>query len=386
MRLWLALALAAAAVLLAAWIYLPAPTYVLLYLSVGAPEVCQWILAGALVAAVLAGRDVASSSLARTVLGMSGVAVALGVTPLARLPATARRFREAMRGLSAEPATPARSRPFSMLDLVRGIPAGRAAVTRGIEFARPAGVPLHVDVWRPRSRGSFPILVQIYGGAWQRGEPGRDANFANWLASNGWVVFAIDYRHAPAFQWPAQSNDVDSALTWIHAHAGEFDGDTSRVVLMGRSAGAHLAMMAAFRPRRMPIRGVVSYYGPIDLVDSYRHPPRPDPLNIPDVSEKFIGGPLVGREREYAEASPLTHATGPLPPTLLVYATRDNVIEARYGRQLRDRLAANGTSVAYLEIPWAGHGFDNVFNGPSSQLALYYTERFLTWAVTGRPR
>jgi acetyl esterase/lipase len=48
---------------------------------------------------------------------------------------------------------------------------------------------------------------------------------------------------------------------------------------------------------------------------------------------------------------------------------------------LGERLAANGTPVAYLEIPWAEHAFDEVFNGPSSQVALFYTERFLAWAT-----
>jgi hypothetical protein len=44
-------------------------------------------------------------------------------------------------------------------------------------------------------------------------------------------------------------------------------------------------------------------------------------------------------------------------------------------------LAASPTPAAALEIPWANHAFDAVFNGPSSQLALYYTERFIAWAV-----
>jgi acetyl esterase/lipase len=65
-----------------------------------------------------------------------------------------------------------------------------------------------------------------------------------------------------------------------------------------------------------------------------------------------------------------------------VFGRRDNIVEARYGRRLRDALMASGNQVAYLEIPWAEHAFDELFNGPSAQLALYYTERFLA-AVTG---
>src|SRR5262249_55639994 len=154
--------------------------------------------------------------------------------------------------------------------------AAQVNVTRGVVFSEP----LALDVYQPKRRGRYPILVQIYGGAWQRGVPGDNANFATLLASHGWVVFAIDYRHAPSVRWPALLDDVDASLSWIAAHAADYDGDTSRVTLLGRSAGGHLALMAAYRQRVLNVRGVVSYYGPTDLADAYRHPPHPDPLRI----------------------------------------------------------------------------------------------------------
>ena len=70
-----------------------------------------------------------------------------------------------------------------------------------------------------------------------------------------------------------------------------------------------------------------------------------------------------------------------LPPTLLIYGGRDNVVESKYARQFAEKLNESGTSAAYLEIPWAEHGFDEIFSGVSSQLSLYYTERFLAWAM-----
>jgi hypothetical protein len=66
---------------------------------------------------------------------------------------------------------------------------------------------------------------------------------------------------------------------------------------------------------------------------------------------------------------------------LLVYAARDHIVERRYGTRMYDALTRTGTKAVYLEIPWADHAFDEVFNGPSNQLALYHTERFLAWAL-----
>ncbi len=58
------------------------------------------------------------------------------------------------------------------------------------------------------------------------------------------------------------------------------------------------------------------------------------------------------------------------------------MIAPQWGRLLHDRQLATGTPSALLEIPWAEHSFDSVDNGPSSQIALYSTERFLAWALT----
>ena len=179
-------------------------------------------------------------------------------------------------------------------------------------------------------------MVQIHGGSWRNGDPGDYSDFAQWLTNAGYVVFSIDYRRAPEWKWPTQIADVDSALAWINAHANEYEADTNRIVLLGRSAGAHLAMLAAYTRQRPSIRGVISLYGPIDLADAYRNPPRPDPLHIRAIDDDFIGGPPDKFPEQYADASPMTYATSDrghsLPPTLLIYGGRDNVVEAKYAR------------------------------------------------------
>ena len=124
-----------------------------------------------------------------------------------------------------------------------------------------------------------------------------------------------------------------------------------------------------------------SYYGPVDLVDAYLHPPHPDPLRIREVQDTLFGGTLDQMRDRYRGASPIEFATRPLPATLLVNAGRDHIVEPRYGRRMYERLMKTGTKAVYLEIPWADHAFDEVFNGPSNQLALYNTERFLAWAL-----
>jgi acetyl esterase/lipase len=83
----------------------------------------------------------------------------------------------------------------------------------------------------------------------------------------------------------------------------------------------------------------------------------------------------------YHAASPVTYALSRVPPTLLIYGARDHIVEARFGRELNDRLQENGATSVLLEIPWAEHAFDALPSGLSGQIALYYTERFFAWAL-----
>lgn len=381
---WVALVLAVAALWMAVWIFIPPPTYFLLRFAVGAPELCAWTGIGAVVAIVFGLRNASYSHVSQLSILVGLIALGLAESVFFRLSGTIHDLDAQGGVMVREPAAPLRTAPVSAADLFRGVPVNDARITRGLTFASPNNRPLTLDVYRPQKVGRFPVVVQIHGGSWRNGDPGEYSDFAQWLTNAGYVVFSIDYRRAPEWKWPTQLADIDSALAWIMSHSNEYEADTTRIVLLGRSAGGHLAMLAAYARQRPNIRGVVSLYGPIDLAGAYRNPPRPDPLDIRAIEDDFIGGPPDKFAKQYADASPMTYATSDrghsLPPTLLIYGGRDNVVEAKYARLFAERLNESGTSAAYLEIPWAEHAFDAVFSGVSSQLSLYYVERFLAWA------
>jgi acetyl esterase/lipase len=248
-------------------------------------------------------------------------------------------------------------------------------VTRGIVFAEPDGQALTIDLYRSARETALPVVIQIYGGAWRQGEPANQAAFATALARRGYLVAAIDYRHAPKAQWPAQINDVRLAVEWVVAHAGEYGGDPRLMAVLGRSAGAQLALVAAYTdPARFS--AVVSLYGPTDLADGWRSPPWPDPLPVRPPLEDFLGGTPDTVPQRYEAASPLTYVARRVPATLLVYGGRDHIVEPRFGRELHDRLKRVGATSIYLELPWAEHAFDLV-PGLSARIVQPYIERFL---------
>lgn len=392
--LLIALLIALSLLLVALFVVLPAPTRFLLPLGVGAPELSGPFALASLVVFVLGATRWRTGGVPMQGASvMAAIALCLFAIPLLQFRSSARAARAELNAAfgggdgdyDSANAARMRTKTLRVEQLLTGLGANDARVSHAVPFASPDGQPLVMEIYQPRDvaryPGARPVIVQVYGGAWQRGEPTDDASFARYFAARGYVVFAVDYRHAPAHKFPAQVDDVRSALAWIDAHAGQYGADTSRIVILGRSAGAHLAMLAAYMPGARGVRGVVSFYGPVDLIEGYRSPPSPDPLHVRDVERAFIGGTPQEYPALYRDASPITYVRPALPPTLLMYGARDHIVEARFGRELRDALRRAGNSVVHVELPWAEHAFDAVPNGLGGQLSLYVVERFLDRVV-----
>ena len=360
--------LTASAVLcfLASWILIPAPNARLLPLAVGAAEVSPILLVAAVVLLMASASGVKKSGIPRFSFGLAAAASVASLIPLVQLPFALQRFNNAL----SQTAAP-----------VPSAQPGEVRVTRSVQFSKSDGIPLGLDVYQPPLPGTYPVVMQIYGGSWQSGSPSSQEWFARHFAQRGYVVVAVDYRHAPEWRWPEQIVDVRNALHWIAEQSARFNGDSSRIVVVGRSAGAQLAMRLAYQEGPSAIRGVVNYYGPVDLGEGWRKPPRPDPVNVRGILEMFIGGTPDQKPEHYRHASPITYVSRSSAPTLSLYGARDHVVEARFGRALHAALRRAGATSILLELPWSEHAFDAVPGGLGRIISLRYTERFVAWAV-----
>ena len=374
---------------LSLWVVVPAPTAFLLPLGVGAPEVSPWLIIINAITLLLAV-SIRKTWLYKLILGGSLLSLSLSLLPLIQLPIANTQFANEMATvlgtdyLSEIPQAvraQMRPQPFVLADVFRGIPLKKVRIKRNILFASPDGIALKLNSYRPLATGKYPALVIIYGGAWKQGTPSNHETFSRYMAAQGYSVVAIDYRHAPQYRFPDQLQDIRAALQYIQHHAEALEIDSQRMALMGRSAGAHLALLAAYGQDSIRFQAVVNYYGPTDLAKAYYAPPFPDPINTRAVLEDFLGGTPEELPEMYQQASPINYINPDLPPSLLIYAGRDHLVEAKYGNQLEKQLRAVGNRAVLLTIPWAEHAFDAVFSGVSNQLALYYTERFLAWAL-----
>ncbi|HWQ14114.1 MAG TPA: alpha/beta hydrolase [Roseiflexaceae bacterium] len=374
-----------------------APTYRLWLAAVG---VTEWGhgLAPLALAALLRPYRRAIGFPAWTLGAAAGV---VGALPLLRALPLARRLPDELVAAfgpvqpRTRPGAPPRPAPLVSLDLLRGVASPTVRCDR-LAYRCAAGQELRLDLYRPLpacpsngpagkgvggDEAGLPVVVVVHGGGWESGDAGQLPEVNRYLAARGYAVAAICYRLAPQHPFPAALEDVLAAVAHLKAHAMELGLDGGRIVLYGRSAGGHLALLAAYTARDPAIRGVVALYPPIDLRWGYANPAARRVIDSCAVLERFLGGTPETASAAYDAASPLTFVGPESPPTLLVHGGQDVMASPLHSRWLAQRLAAHDRPHLLLELPWATHGFEANLSGPGGQLLLYALERFLSAVV-----
>jgi acetyl esterase/lipase len=118
-----------------------------------------------------------------------------------------------------------------------------------VEYLRHGDTPLLLRLFKPSGTGPFPLIVELHGGAWCRGDRANDTALNEALAKSGVVVAALDWRMPPVASYPASLMDINYAVRWLKARASELRSRAELVGIMGSSSGGHQAMLAAMRPR-----------------------------------------------------------------------------------------------------------------------------------------
>ena len=119
--------------------------------------------------------------------------------------------------------------------------------TEDIDYLRHGDRAMAMRLFRPAGAGPFPVVIDLHGGAWNKGALGGCRERDEAFAQAGIAAAAIDFRQA-ADGYPASLIDINYATRWIKAEAGALNLDASRVGLSGQSSGGHLAILSAMRP------------------------------------------------------------------------------------------------------------------------------------------
>ena len=268
---------------------------------------------------------------------------------------------------------------------------------KDVEYARPDGKRVLLDLHVPDGTGPFPAAILIHGGGFDEGSKSTNVRpLFDVLAGAGYAWFSIDYRMAPEFRFPQSIEDVNSAIKWVKANASTYRVDTAKIALIGESAGGFLVNYAGTHETpETRVRAVVDLYGPVDygkLAEERRdHPERFNMTSINRHASNGGGIHFFGAEQLDAAGLAKLHGISPIfavhkgmAPFLCIHGTKDDQVsfgqsagdvrsDEESGRRLRidsdrrrrardERLAGAGTPT--LERRNAGVAEEDYELGP----------------------
>ena len=262
-------------------------------------------------------------------------------------------------------------------------------------YKKVGKLEIKADLHRPDDDRVRPVVVWIHGGALIMGNrAGIDRRVKDMLLGAGYAIVSIDYRLAPETKLPEIIKDVEDAFTWLHKNGRKRKVDTSRVAVMGGSAGGYLTLTAGFRAKPRP-RVLVSFWGYGDLVGDWYSKPSPHPrhhgikLSKSDAWKQVSGPPISdSRDRKgnggafyqycrqhgtwptavsggwdprrdvkkFIPFMPVRNVTKDYPPTLLIHGTKDTDVPHEQSVMMAAQLKQHGVEHRLISIKNGEHG------------------------------
>lgn len=215
-----------------------------------------------------------------------------------------------------------------------------------------------MDLYLPagRSTDSTRLLVLIHGGAWTVGDK---SDFDSFLPSikqrlPDYAIANINYRLATATanHFPAQENDMKSAMDFLIQKSGEYHV-SQKLVLLGVSAGAHMALLQAYKYASPRIQAVIDFFGPTDMTDLYNFlAGNPSYQNI---FQTLMNGTPSTNASLYAQSSPINFVSAQSCPTIIFHGDADDLVPIEQSIDLKNKLNSFGIAAQLNVYPNEGH-------------------------------
>jgi acetyl esterase/lipase len=233
----------------------------------------------------------------------------------------------------------------------------RYEAVRDVVYKQAGPLQLKLDIYTRYDRRPGPTMIYVHGGGWANGTKEQYVLWFLPYLQLGMRVVSVQYRLSGVAPAPAAIQDVRCALYWVFQNAEKYGFDKAKIAITGGSAGGHLILMAGFLrpsdgfdnecsgPAPGPLKGIVDYYGPTDLVTGFDSTPG---------AIKWMGS---GASKELAKRlSPLTYVRRGLPPVLIIHGDADEMVAFQDSVALRDALTKAGIPNELVTVPGGKHG------------------------------
>ncbi len=241
---------------------------------------------------------------------------------------------------------------------------------RDVEYSRPNGKPLLLDIHTPEGAGPFPGAIVVHGGGFDQGNQRSYVGpVLAVLSKAGFAWFSVDYRLAPGAHFPEPVDDVNNAIRWVKAHAAEYHVDPSKIALVGESAGAYLITYAATHETpETRLAATVDFYGPTDYARlALLRRDHPERFGMESANKHLANGGGIaffglknldepgGLERLH-QASAINAVHKGMAPFLILHGTADDQVAYELSPSMCDALRKATVSCELITIPGGHHG------------------------------
>ncbi|MEP6945933.1 MAG: alpha/beta hydrolase [Acidobacteriota bacterium] len=239
--------------------------------------------------------------------------------------------------------------------------------TPDIVYTTANNTQLKLDVWYPNaSTTPTKTLVYYHGGGWIFGAKAYSILSYLPFLERGWRVVDVEYRMASNSLAPAAVEDTRCALRWVFRNAKQYNFDTTKIVLMGHSAGGHLSLISGMLPEKTPldnncyadekygdpkikVAAIVNWFGISDVNDLIQGP------NLKNYAMMWIGSQKNADEIAKS-VSPLTYVRAGLPPVITIHGDKDDVVPYTQATRLKEALDRVGVKNQLYTVKGGGHG------------------------------
>ena len=251
---------------------------------------------------------------------------------------------------------------FGITRAVQYTIATQAATHFDVPYCSTSDVQQTLDAHIPAQRTQAPIIAYIHGGGWSEGDKNNEISqeYAQVFTDMGVAFISIDYRLSKEAVYPAQNEDVRCAIDYIRSGSHNWPIDSSRIIIMGDSAGGQLAALEAIQRKHL-YDGVISLYGVTDLWEQISNHNDTNAIH-------YLGG---AKESLAQHASPTSQSLKGSPPFLIIHGIDDDIVPASESKTFADKLQKAGVVITYLPVQHARHGFVGSHNESDVQAKKY---------------
>ena len=248
-----------------------------------------------------------------------------------------------------------------------------------VEHAYGADPKQRLDLAKPSGVAKAPVLLFVHGGGWSIGDKAHAAGSkAKWANAQGWAFASANYRLVPQATVEQQAADVASAIAWLRANAASEGLDPDRIVLMGHSAGAHLAALVGTDPQYLKAAGVpMEAIKGVVLLDGAGYDVAAQSSAPGNIVEPMYDAAFGSDPKRQAALSPTHQAAAPNVARWLILPIERRLDSQAQSKALAEALAKAGSSAVVAVVPGESHGSLNMGFGEEGDFATKEVERFL---------